>query len=380
MDKPVYLDYAASTPVAPRVRDAMLPWLGVEVAANPHASHSYGAAARAAIEQARGQVAALINARPEEIIFTSGATEANNLAIKGAALFQQRHSEKRHIVVLSTEHSSVLEACAALDGFEVTHVPVQPDGLVDMAVFEAALRLDTFLVSIMTVHNETGVIQRLAPIGRLCRALGITLHTDAAQAFGKIPLDVEALQVDLLSVSGHKAYAPQGVGALYVRRQPRARIEALLSGGGQERGLRAGTVSTPMAVALGVAASMAQQSMAKEAVRLVKLREQFLKSLKKNRCDFYINGHPQLCYAGILNLGFPGVTDSSALLEKLPQLAASTGSACRSASDGVSPVLRAMGREQGGVRLSFGRFTTPGELDATAEMLAAALQQMRAAA
>lgn len=379
MDKPIYLDYASSTPVAPRVRDAMLPWLGLEQGGNPHSQHAYGQQAREAIELARAQVAALINAQPEEIIFTSGATEANNLAIKGAALFQSRHSEKRHIVVLETEHSSVLEACNALDGFEVTRVPVRPDGLVDMAKLEAALRLETFLVSVMAVNNETGVIQRLAPIGKLCRALGIAFHTDAAQAFAKIPLDVEALQVDLLSISGHKAYAPQGVGALYVRRKPRARIEALLSGGGQERALRAGTVATPMAVALGVAAEMGQQSMAKEAVRLVKLREQFLKSLKKAKCDFRVNGNVESCYAGIVSLSFAGV-DTHALLERLPLLAASTGSACRSGSSAASPVLAAMGNADGGLRISFGRFTTLLELEACVQMLAEALRELRAAA
>lgn len=365
MDKPIYLDYQAATPVDPRVREAMLPWLG-GLFGNPHAAHSYGQQARQAIEQARGQVAALLGARGNEIIFTSGATEANNLAIKGAVAFQNRHDgRKRHVITLATEHKSVLESCADVD---VTILPVQPDGLLDVQRLKAAIREDTLLVSVMAVNNEIGVIQPLAEIGAICRERGVYFHTDAAQAFGKIPLDVDVMHIDLLSISGHKAYAPSGVGALYIRRKPRVWLEPLFSGGGQERGLRPGTVATPLVVALGEAARVAAGEMNNETAHMRKLRDSFLQLLEESGHPFRIHGSMQRRYAGNLNLSFDGV-ESSALLARLPQLACSTSSACNSASGGVSHVLQAIGCETSAIRLGFGRFTTQDEVRQAADML-----------
>lgn len=370
----IYLDYQATTPIDPQVREAMLPWLG-EAFGNPHTTHEPGCRAAEAVRQARLQVALGLNAQENEIIFASGATEANNLAILGAARFAvEQGVSKRHIVTVATEHRSVLEPCAALEreGFEVTVLPVEPDGRLKPDVLTSGLREDTLLVSVMAVNNETGVIQPLAEIGALCRALGVYFHTDAAQAFGKIPLDVQAMQIDMLSVSGHKVYAPQGIGALYLRRKPRARIAPLFHGGGQERGLRPGTVPVMLAVGLGEAARIAQSGMKQEQARIAGLRERFLSRLAQSGCECYVVGSMEQRVAGNLNLAFPG-WDSQALLAELPRLAVSGGAACSSGQSAPSHVLRALGVADGNIRIGFGRFTTAEEVDAAAEMVIAAI-------
>ncbi len=284
---PIYLDNQSSTRVDPRVLEAMLPYF-TEHFGNPHStSHAYGNIAAEAVERARAELAALIHADPREIVFTSGATEANNLAIKGAAHFARAHARggavRDHVVTLATEHKCVLESCAQLEreGFEVTYLPVEPDGLVDLGKLMAALGERTLLVSVMAAHNEIGVIQPLAEIGALCHAKRVLFHSDAAQAVGKIPIDVEAMQIDLMSISGHKMYGPKGVGALYVRRRPRVRLLPLIDGGGQERGLRSGTLPTPLCVGLGRAATIAGAEMAEEAARLRQLRDRLYQGLAR---------------------------------------------------------------------------------------------------
>src|SRR6478672_7801565 len=294
---PIYLDNQASTPLDPRVLEAMLPYF-TEQFGNPHSeSHVYGKNAMAAIEAARGDIAALIGADPREIVFTSGATEANNLALKGAARFAGAHPQagrepRNRIVTLATEHKCVLESAAALarEGFEVAYVPVEPNGLVSPDRLAAAIDERTLLVSIMAAHNEIGVVQPLAEIGALCRSRGILFHTDAAQAFGKIPLDVEAMKIDLMSISGHKIYGPKGVGALYVRRRPRVRLLPLFDGGGQERGLRSGTLPTPLCVGLGRAAAIAREEMNAEAARLRSLRDRLQRNLMRRIAGVRVNG------------------------------------------------------------------------------------------
>ena len=276
---PVYLDYQATTPVDPRVLAAMLPYFTEKFGNPASTSHRFGRDAALAVENAREQIAAVIGADPREIVFTSGATESNNLAIKGAALFE--YSERRHIVTAATEHKCVLESCRALEtrGFRVTYLPVERSGLVDLERLAEVLTDDTLLVSIMAVNNEIGIIQPVAEIGALCRARGIYFHTDAAQAVGKIPLDVDTMAIDLMSISGHKIYGPKGIGALYVRRRPRVRLAPLFSGGGQERGLRSGTLPAPLCVGIGAAAALAEAEMAEESARLLDLRERLYRSL-----------------------------------------------------------------------------------------------------
>ncbi|MGB1540257.1 MAG: aminotransferase class V-fold PLP-dependent enzyme, partial [Rickettsiales bacterium] len=300
---PIYMDYQATTPTDPAVVEAMLPFFS-EKYGNPHsAGHAYGWEAEEAVQIAREQVAGLIHASAKEIIFTSGATESCNLAIKGLARFHaQEGGTKRHIITVATEHKAALASCEALadEGFEITVLPVQADGLLDMAVLKSALREDTLLVSVMAVNNEIGVIQSLAEIGALCREAGVYFHTDAAQAFGKIPLDVEAMQIDLMSISGHKLYGPKGIGALYVRRRPRVRIAPLFSGGSQERTLRSGTVATPLVVGLGNAAELAGAEMQKEQARLLGLRNRFLQVLEPVREHFHVNGSLEQRIAGNL--------------------------------------------------------------------------------
>lgn len=380
MDSPLYFDYQASTPVDPRVCAAMLPWLQGRFG-NPHAAgHSYGQVAHDAVEHARAQVAAVLNAQPNEIIFTSGATESNNLAIKGAARFAlEQDLAKRHIITVATEHRSVLESCADIAGFDVTVLPVKADGLIDVAAIDAALREDTLLVSVMAVNNEIGVVQPLAQIGALCRKHGVYFHTDAAQAFGKIALDVEAMQIDLLSISGHKAYAPQGVGALYLRRKPRVRLHPLFSGGGQERALRAGTVATPLVVALGEAAALAQAGMDTESKRMAVLHARFLAALSDAGVAFTLNGSATQRFAGNINLSIAGV-DIEALQQSLPNLACSFGSACSSGQAGASHVLRAIGAPHGALRIGLGRFSSEEEVSAATQMLVVAIQKMKLAA
>jgi cysteine desulfurase len=382
---PIYLDNQSTTRVDPRVFQVMLPYFA-EHYGNPHsASHAYGRAAAEAIERARGEVAALIHADPREIVFTSGATEANNLAIKGAAHFARAHPHngqvRDHIVVLQTEHKCVLESCRELEreDFTVTYLPVEPDGLVSLAALEGVLSERTLLVSVMAAHNEIGVIQPLAEIGALCRSRGVLFHTDAAQAFGKIPLDVEAMKIDLMSISGHKIYGPKGVGALYIRRRPRVRLLPLFDGGGQERGLRSGTLPTPLCVGLGQAAAIAGPEMAEEAERLRHLRDGLLKGLTLRVPGLRVNGDLERRLPGSLNLSFPQIP-ALTLIEAVPSIAISTGSACTSASVEPSYVLRALGLTDAlanaSIRIGLGRFTTAAETDFAADALAAAASRL----
>ena len=373
---PIYLDNQATTPCDPRVVEAMLPWF-TEKFGNPgSATHAYGREAEAAVETARAQVAALIGADPREIVFTSGATESNNLALKGAAHFH-RDFDKDGVVTLATEHKCVLESTAALarEGFRTTVLPVEPDGLLALDRLEAALDERTAILSVMAAHNEIGVLQPLAAIAALARPRGILFHSDAAQAVGKVPVDVNALGVDLLSISGHKIYGPKGIGALYVRRRPRARLAPLIDGGGQERGLRSGTLPTPLCVGLGVAAALAQAELAAEAERLLQLRRRFLSGIRARLPAVVLNGDAERRLPGNLNLSFPGTT-AAALMAACPEVALSTGSACTSAAIEPSYVLRALGVEPGlaagSLRIGLGRFTTAAEVDFAVEALAAA--------
>lgn len=375
-----YLDYQATTPCDPRVVEAMLPFF-TESFGNPHSvEHAYGWDAAEAVEKARGQLASLLKAEPREVIFTSGATESNNLAIKGAARFLK--ARRPHLVIAETEHKCVLESAKRLEreGHRVTWLPVRPNGLVELAALEAALGEETALVSIMAVNNEIGVIQPLAEIGALCREKGVLFHTDAAQAVGKIPLDVAAMNIDLLSVSGHKMYAPKGVGALYVRRRPRVRLEPMMDGGGQERATRSGTLSPALCVGLGTAAAIAAEEMEDEGKRLLALRSRLLADLKQRLPDLEVHGDLDARIPGNLSLRVPGVRGED-LLKALPRLALSTGSACSSASVEPSYVIRALGvpdeEAAGAFRIGLGRFTTGGELERAAAMIAEAAGKLR---
>jgi cysteine desulfurase len=382
---PIYLDNQSSTRVDPRVLEAMLPYFTEEFG-NPHStSHAYGRIAAEAAERARGEIAVLINADSRELIFTSGATEANNLAIKGAAHFARTHplggQARDHIVTLQTEHKCVLESCKALEreGFAVTYLPVEPNGLLSLGALEAALSERTLLVSVMAAHNEIGVIQPLAQIGALCRSKSVLFHSDAAQAFGKIPLDVEAMHIDLLSISGHKIYGPKGIGALYIRRRPRVRLLPLIDGGGQERGLRSGTLPTPLCVGLGRAAAIAGAEMVGEAERLRHLRDRLLRTLAHRIPGLHLNGDAEHRLPGSLNLSFPGIP-AQALIDASPSIAISTGSACTSAAIEPSYVLRALGLSDdlanASIRIGLGRFTMPAEIDFAADAIAAAATRL----
>ncbi|HEY0526366.1 MAG TPA: aminotransferase class V-fold PLP-dependent enzyme, partial [Stellaceae bacterium] len=346
------------------------------------ATHRFGRDAAAAVERAREQVAALIGADGREIVFTSGATESNNIAIKGASRFLREHAGRDHVVTGATEHKCVLESCRALEreGFALTVLPVGGDGLLSPEVVAAALTERTALVSVMAANNEIGVLQPVAEIGALCRARGVLFHTDAAQAAGKMPLDVEAMRVDLMSISGHKLYGPKGIGALYVRRRPRVRLAPLFDGGGQERGVRSGTLPTPLCVGLGAACAIAAAEMAEEAQRLVGLRDRLLAALHRAVPDLRLNGDFARRLPGNLNFSVPGVT-AEALIEACPGLAMSTGSACSAASVEPSYVLRALGLDDntaaGGVRIGLGRFTTEAEADYAADTIAAAVRRLR---
>jgi cysteine desulfurase len=381
-EMPIYLDYQATTPVDERVLAAMLPWF-TEKFGNPHSrDHRHGWQAEEAVEEARRQVADLIGATAKEIVLTSGATESNNLAIKGAA--RAAGERRRHVVTCETEHKCVLESCRRLEreGFEVTYLPVGGDGLVDLDGLAASLSERTALVSIMAVNNEIGVIQPIAEIGRLCREHGAKFHTDAAQAAGKIPLDVKAMNIDLLSISGHKVYGPKGIGALYVRRRPKVPIEPLMDGGGQERGLRSGTVPAPLAVGLGVACAVAAGEMAGEAERLTRLRDRFLARLRHAVPDVHLHGDLVRRIPGNLNFSFPDI-EGQDLMMRLTGISVSTGSACSSAAVGPSHVLSALGLDarflHNALRVGLGRFTTEEEVDRAADMIAAAVQSQRAA-
>jgi cysteine desulfurase len=385
---PVYLDYQATTPCDPRVVQAMLPWF-TEKFGNPASiTHAYGREAEAACEHARAQLASLIRADAREIVFTSGATEANNLAVKGALRFHKQFSPndqgRDHIVTLVTEHKCVLESAKAMEaeGFRATYLPVERNGLVDLDRLKAAIDDKTAIVSVMAAHNEIGVIQPLAEIGALCRARGALFHTDAAQAVGKIPMDVDAMSIDLMSISGHKVYGPKGIGALYIRRRPRARITALIDGGGQERGMRSGTLPTPLCIGLGEAAALAEAEMAGESLRLTALRQRFLVGVQRALPATKLNGDPERRLPGNLNLSFPGVP-ALALMEACPGLALSTGSACTAAEIEPSFVLRALGISDdlaaASLRIGLGRFSTENEVDYAVSALAVGVRQLGAA-
>lgn len=378
--KPVYLDYQATTPMDPRVLDAMMPFF-IEKFGNPHSrNHHFGWEAEEAVETARKQVADLIGADEREIVFTSGATESNNLAIAGVAHFYK--DQKNHIVTVVTEHKCVLDTCRHLEqeGFTVTYLPVKTDGLVDLAALDSAITDKTVLVSVMAANNEIGVIQPLAEIGALCRKKGAFFHTDCAQAFGKIPLDVDAMKIDLMSISGHKIYGPKGIGALYVRRKPRVRLQALIHGGGQERGMRSGTLPTPLCVGLGKAAEIARLEMASENARLTTLRDRFLKTVHAKLPEVFLNGDLSNRLPGNLNLSFAYV-EGEGLMMGIKDLCVSSGSACTSASLEPSYVLRALGVEEElahtSLRIGFGRFTTEAEVDYAADRIVQAVSKLR---
>ena len=375
-NRPVYLDNQATTQTDPRVVAAMLPWF-TERFGNPHsAEHSMGLEAEAAVETARAEIAALIGAEAREIVLTSGATESNNIAIKGAARYALSTGEgRRRVVTVATEHKCVLESVADLraEGFEAVVLPVEADGLLDPGRLAAALAEPTLLVSVMAVNNETGVVQDVAGLAAMARAHGALFHTDAAQAAGKIAIDVDG--IDLLSLSGHKLYGPKGVGALYVRRRPRVRLAPLFSGGGQERGLRAGTLPTPLIVGFGVACRLAREERAEDEARIAGLRERLLAGL---RVPVTVNGSWAHRVAGNLNLTFEA--PALAMLRRMPDLCVSTGSACSSAAVEPSYVLRALGLDdaaaQRTLRIGLGRFTSPADVDFAAEALSVAARHL----
>jgi len=379
--RPIYLDYQATTPCDPRVVDAMIPYLR-ENFGNPHSrSHSYGWDAEEAIEKSREEIASLIGAHPKEIIFTSGATESNNLALKGAADF---YGQKRnHIITCVTEHKCVLDACRHLEqkGFFVTYLPVEKNGLIDLNALENAMTEQTFLVSIMAVNNEIGVIQPIAAIGKMCREKGILFHTDAAQAVGKIAIDVEEMNIDLMSISSHKLYGPKGVGALYVRRKPRVRVIAQMNGGGQERGMRSGTLSPALCVGFGVACRIARNEMKDESERLLELRTYFYDRVIEAIPEVFLNGDLNQRIPGNLNLSFAYV-EGEGMMMGIKNLAVSSGSACTSASLEPSYVLRALGVSEAlahtSLRIGLGRFTTKEEMKIAADSIIQAVGKLRA--
>lgn len=377
--RPIYLDYAATTPVDPRVVRAMLPYLGDQFGNPASRSHAFGWAAEEAVEIAREQVAALIGADSREIVWTSGATESNNLAIKGAAKFHQGRG--RHVVTVKTEHKAVLDACRELEreGFDATYLDVGPDGLLAPEVFAAALRPDTILASVMFVNNEIGVIQDVATLGTICRARGVLFHVDAAQATGKVDIDLTDLPVDLMSLSAHKTYGPKGIGALYVRRKPRVRIAAQMHGGGHENGLRSGTLPSHQIVGMGEAYRLARESMHADSAHVRMLRDRLLSRLRAIPA-IRVNGHMEQRVPHNLNVSFEFVEGES-LLMGIRDVAVSSGSACTSASLEPSYVLRALGLDDevahSSIRFSIGRFTTADEIDAAADRVAAAVARLR---
>ncbi|MDA0782052.1 MAG: IscS subfamily cysteine desulfurase [Rickettsiales bacterium] len=377
---PVYMDYQATTPMDPRVFEEMIPYF-VEKFGNPHSrGHKYGWEAEAACEKAREQVADLIGANPKEIIFTSGATESNNMALKGIAKFYG--AKKNHIITCTTEHKCVIDTCRHLEreGMEVTYLPVDNEGIIDLEKLKKAITDKTAIVSIMAVNNEIGVIQPIKEIGAICRERGVFFHTDAAQAFGKIPLNVEEMNIDLMSISGHKIYGPKGVGALFVRRRPRVRLVPLMNGGGQERGFRSGTLPVPMVVGLGKAAEIARLEMDEESKRIGKLYDRLYNSLVSNIKDVYLNGHAQKRIKTNLNLSFAYIEGESMIMA-IKELAVSSGSACTSASLEPSYVLRAIGVGEDlahtSIRFGIGRFTTEEEVDFAIEKVTGAIDRLR---
>ncbi len=370
--RPIYLDYAATTPVDPRVRDAMIPWL-TERFGNPASrTHAYGWEAEKAVEEARAHVAELVGCEPRELVWTSGATEADNLAIKGVAEFYR--DQGRHLVTLQTEHKAVLDSVKALEarGFTATYLPVQENGLVDVDELERALRPDTLLVSVALVNSEIGVIQPIEEIGALCRERGILFHVDAAQATGKVTIDLQKLDVSLMSFSAHKTYGPKGIGALYVRRRPRVRLEAQMHGGGHERGFRSGTLPTHQIVGMGEAYRLARAEMSDELPRIRALRDRLLAALQELP-GIHLNGDLEHRVPHNLNVSVEGIEGDALLLSLGEELAVSAGSACTSASLEPSYVLRALGRSpelaRSALRLTLGRFTTAEEIDTAIRLL-----------
>jgi len=368
--RPLYLDAQSTTPLDPRVLDAMLPYM-TSYYGNPHSrTHQYGWESEAAMEKSREQIADLLGADPKEIIFTSGATESNNISVKGVARFYK--SKKNHVITTQTEHKCVLDSCRQLEneGFEVTYLPVQTNGRVDIEEFKAAIRPTTALASVMFVNNEIGVVQPIKELGEICRQNKVFLHTDAAQAVGKIPIDVNDMKIDLMSISGHKVYGPKGVGALYVRRRPRVRVEPIQSGGGQERGLRSGTVPTPLAVGLGAACELAKREMSYDKKHIDRLSLRLITKIQDALPNVIFNGDPENTYSGCVNLSFAFVEGES-LLMAIKDIAVSSGSACTSASLEPSYVLRAIGADEdlahSSIRFGIGRFTTEEEVDYTAD-------------
>ncbi|HEY4353402.1 MAG TPA: IscS subfamily cysteine desulfurase [Paraburkholderia sp.] len=376
---PIYMDYSATTPVDPRVVDTMIPYLREQFGNPASRSHAYGWDAERAVEEARENVAALVNADPREIIWTSGATESDNLAIKGAAHFYK--GKGKHIITVKTEHKAVLDTCRELEreGYEVTYLDVKDDGLIDIDVFKAALRPDTILVSVMHVNNEIGVIQDIATIGDICREKGIIFHVDAAQATGKVEIDLQKLKVDLMSFSAHKTYGPKGIGALYVRRKPRVRIEAQMHGGGHERGMRSGTLATHQIVGMGEAFRIAREEMATENERIRMLRDRLLRGLSQIE-EVYVNGDMESRVPHNLNISFNFVEGES-LIMAVKDVAVSSGSACTSASLEPSYVLRALGRNDelahSSIRFTVGRFTTEQDVDYVINLLNTKIAKLR---
>ncbi len=379
MKLPIYLDYAATTPVDPRVAEKMIPWLTEQFGNPASRSHSFGWSAEKAVEQAREQVAALVGADPKEIVWTSGATESINLAIKGAAHFYQ--GKGKHLITVMTEHKATLDTMRELEreGFEVTYLTPQPNGLLDIEAFRAAIRPDTIVASVMFVNNEIGVIQDIPALGEICREHGVIFHVDAAQATGKVEINLANLKVDLMSFSAHKTYGPKGIGALYVRRKPRVRLEAQMHGGGHERGLRSGTLATHQIVGMGEAYRIAREEMALENVRIRRLRDRLLTGLSDIE-EVHLNGDLTHRVPHNLNLSFNFVEGESMLMA-VKDLAVSSGSACTSASLEPSYVLRALGRSDelahSSIRFSIGRFTTEEEIDYTIALLHEKIQKLR---
>ncbi len=377
---PVYLDYSATTPVDPRVAEKMIPYL-CEKFGNPASrSHAYGWEAEKAVEEARAEVARYINADPREIVWTSGATEADNLAIKGGAHFYK--DKGKHLITVKTEHKAVLDSMRHLEteGFEVTYMDVEENGLLDLAKLEAAIRPDTTLVSVMAVNNEIGVIQDIAAIGEMCRRHGVLYHCDATQAVGKMDLDTEKLKIDLMSLSGHKVYGPKGIGALYVRRKPRVRIEPQIHGGGHERGMRSGTLPTHQIVGMGEAYRLARLGQAEEIKRIAALRDRLKDGIEKNIPEIVINGDMEHRVCSNLNVSFNFIEGES-LMMAVKDLAVSSGSACTSASLEPSYVLKSLGRSDelahSSIRFTLGRFTTEEEIDFAVKLLTEKVAKLR---
>lgn len=376
---PVYMDYSATTPIDQRVVDKMLPYLREQFGNAASRSHAFGWAAEEAVEEARVEVAKLVHADPREIVWTSGATESINLALKGAAHFYKEKG--KHIITVKTEHKATLDTCRELEreGYDVTYLDVMENGLIDFSQFESAIRLDTILASVMYVNNEIGVIQDIPRLGELCRSRGVIFHVDAAQATGKVEIDLEKLKVDLMSFSAHKTYGPKGIGALYVRRKPRVRIEAQIHGGGHERGMRSGTLPVHQIVGMGEAFRIARIEMVEEAARIRKLRDRLLAGLKDIE-EVYVNGDMDQRVAHNLNISFNYVEGESMLMA-LKDIAISSGSACTSASLEPSYVLRALGRNDelahSSIRFTIGRFTTEEEVDFTIALVKDKIAKLR---